>query len=318
MQGNHINVEEFIESGNQLLSSGLFTELIGFCVEIMKISDDKRISTLLTIAESALENKDDSNTVSFLFNDGFYITGYKHEFVMQAIFNLKHYYEQNNLQKWFRSGEYKTVFDIGANIGNHTLFFASNSPDAEIYSFEPMPENYNLLKANVSNNNLDSRVHLYNNAVGSEKGIAHMKIMTENNYGTSTITEEKSSDTKTVEVVAIDDLDLPVPDFVKIDTEGYEVNVLRGMAGTLEKSDAFVWIEIDAENAKDVYQIMDSIGYEVVDYSLDFLLNVLFGKKNQNTYPVGYGFENLLKWSIKTHENIRDLYIKIKMLESKD
>jgi len=264
---------------------------------------------MLEHAESAIDEATlRSDTKTFRHPNGFRITGYSNEFIINAILSKNGYFEQKLLESWFNKGNYRTIFDIGANIGNHTLFFASNSPDAEIYSFEPMPVNYKLLETNIEDNQLNDRVHLYNKAVGSKKDNLRMKINLKNNYGTAKITDETGSDIVNVEVVKIDDLDLPVPDFIKIDTEGFEVQVLEGMKETLKKSEAFVWIEIGEENAMEVYQIMNNLGFEVIDYSLRWDTDILFGKSTQKTYPVGYAFDRLVNWSKDMHKKIEMLH----------
>jgi len=291
-------IHEFLITGNQLYNSGQFDELACFCNEVLEIINDERVQLMHEHVELAIKrNNEINNTVTFRLLNGVIVTGYKNEFVISSIFINKGFYEQNILESWFKYGVFKTVYDIGANIGNHTLFFATNSPEAQVYSFEPMPVNYKILETNISNNRLDSRVYLYNKAVGSHKDFLRMKVNVENNNGTAQITDDDSPDTEIVEVVTIDELELPVPDFIKIDTEGYEIQVLQGMRRTLEKSNAYIWIEIDTENALKVYQIMKSLGYEVIDFSLKWSSNVLFGKTTQKTYPEGYAFARLLKWS---------------------
>ena len=313
-QEQDVSISEFLEVGTQLYVSGHYTEMIGFCREFLKISNDERIHSMLALAQSAINDTENVNTtsghndiISFALSHDITIFGYKTDFIMKSVLHNKAFYEEDMLKKWFHYGAFKVVLDIGANIGNHTLFFASNSPDAEVYSFEPMPVNYKLLAANVSNNQLSSRVHLYNKAVGDIKCCARMKLISANNNGTARITEDDDQDSETVEVVVIDDLNLPDPDFIKIDTEGHEVQVLRGMKKTLNRSNAFVWLEIDAENALEVYQIMDSLGYEVVDYSLLWVNNVLFGKATQKLYPTGHAFASLLKWSTEINERLLQL-----------
>jgi len=302
-------INEFIETGNELYNSGKFSELAGFCNELLAVTNDERVQLMLEHAESAIENAIlRSDTKTFRHPNGFRITGYSNEFIINSIFSKNGYFEQKLLERWFIKGNYKTIFDIGANIGNHTLFFASNSPDAKIYSFEPMPVNFKLLETNIENNQLNNRVHLYNKAVGSKKDNLRMKINLKNNYGTAKITDDTGSDIVTVEVVKIDDLDLPVPDFIKIDTEGYEIQVLEGMKETLKKSEAFIWIEISEENAMEVYQIMDSLGFEVIDYSLRWDTDILFGKSTQTAYPIGYAFDRLVNWSKDMHKKIEMLH----------
>lgn len=59
----------------------------------------------------------------------------------------------------------KIVFDVGANVGDTALYYASQG--AEVFAFEPDPINFELLRRNVSlNNGLSSRIHLRQFAIG--------------------------------------------------------------------------------------------------------------------------------------------------------
>ena len=55
------------------------------------------------------------------------------------------------------------VFDVGANIGLFTLFVTGKCPTAQIYAFEPLPPNFELLRANVARHEIDA--HLFNYAL---------------------------------------------------------------------------------------------------------------------------------------------------------
>ena len=63
------------------------------------------------------------------------------------------------------------IFDIGANIGNHTLYFSRNTDAKKIYSFEPFKMNFERLRENVRNNNISDKVSIYNEAIGEKKRI---------------------------------------------------------------------------------------------------------------------------------------------------
>jgi natural product biosynthesis luciferase-like monooxygenase protein/FkbM family methyltransferase len=69
------------------------------------------------------------------------------------------------------------VFDVGANIGLFTLFARRNCPTAEIYSFEPLPPNFELLQANVSRHNANAR--LFNYGLSSSSTIANFTFYPE-------------------------------------------------------------------------------------------------------------------------------------------
>ena len=59
------------------------------------------------------------------------------------------------------------IFDIGGNIGVTAIYLASLFPDAKIYTFEPLPENYQLLKSNVKNY---KNIEAFNFGLGSKSG----------------------------------------------------------------------------------------------------------------------------------------------------
>ena len=63
------------------------------------------------------------------------------------------YYEGYILNEWTKEiGPVEVVFDIGANIGNHTVYFAKHTEARKIYSFEPFKMNFDRLVENVKDN----------------------------------------------------------------------------------------------------------------------------------------------------------------------
>jgi len=69
------------------------------------------------------------------------------------------------------------VFDVGANIGLFTLFARRKCPGAQIYSFEPLPPNFELLRANVTRHNADAR--LFNYGLSNSSTIANFTFYPE-------------------------------------------------------------------------------------------------------------------------------------------
>src|SRR3972149_7078986 len=82
----------------------------------------------------------------------------------------------NHIAQFQKPGKW---FDIGASIGNHTLFFAMLG--AKVYSFEPFQESYSHLNANIERN--DFVVNTYNIALGDRIGGCSMKPMSTANCG---------------------------------------------------------------------------------------------------------------------------------------
>jgi FkbM family methyltransferase len=126
--------------------------------------------------------------------------------------------------------EAKTIFDVGANVGNSTRWFRQNFPEAKIYAFEPITPTFNALAGNVGQHPLTICERL---AFGAESGTV---TMTAKPLGTmNKILTEPPSKRRAHEDVqrvtgarycaqhGIDSIDI-----LKIDTEGHDLNVLVG------------------------------------------------------------------------------------------
>jgi FkbM family methyltransferase len=132
-----------------------------------------------------------------------------------------------------------TVLDVGAFIGTHTLAFAKMVGKAGyVHSFEPRQAIRRLLLSNVDLNKLES-VRVYDCALGSgnsEVNILALDTQTQQNFGGLAIEEVLASETVLTETILIrrlDDFTFERLDFIKIDAEGMEAEVIRGATQTL-------------------------------------------------------------------------------------
>ncbi|WP_245995885.1 FkbM family methyltransferase [Paenibacillus taihuensis] len=192
--------------------------------------------------------------------DGSIIIGHDNEYISTVLNNSKQYYEINELRKFSRYvPENPVVYDIGSNIGNHTIYFHKHYHAKKIYAFEPAAENVALLELNIKNNNLQN-VEVFQAAAGSAAKKADLTRNT-NNMGECRLVENSEG---AVKVVSIDEIKLDAPDFVKIDVEGSELDVLNGMSRLLTESSPVIWIEIN-ENFSDVHLVLNQLQYELVD-----------------------------------------------------
>ncbi len=152
----------------------------------------------------------------------------------------EHFVVTSVIGKYFQR-EKLTIFDVGANIGEYSANLRAAFPDATIHAFEPNPRTFKLLLENSKN--IDIKCH----ALGFSSETSQQKIYTYMSSDTSGHTSiyknvlldiHKNSDILEMEfkTTRIDEFcntnQILHIDFMKIDTEGHELEVLKG-AGTM-------------------------------------------------------------------------------------
>ena len=136
------------------------------------------------------------------------------------------------------------IFDIGANIGQTVDFYHDIYPNASIYSFEPIPKTYAELKKNCSGK---QNAKTFNIAFGEKKESMSIQVVKDetsvvnslsNKFQDNLKSDSESYETVNIEVERLDDFvkenGIEKIDLLKIDTEGYEVQVLKGATELLE------------------------------------------------------------------------------------
>ena len=124
------------------------------------------------------------------------------------------------------------VVDVGANIGAFSLYQAMAKNAKRVIAFEPSPLVFPRLVKNVEMNGRRN-VRVVNAAVGSKPGVLSFS------EGRMSINSRISeSGPLKVSCVTLDEelFDIPSIDILKVDTEGYEMHVLRGASETLQKT----------------------------------------------------------------------------------
>ena len=112
-------------------------------------------------------------TPSITEMDGFRINGYEGDYIFSGIQDTGYYYEAETLEKWTPLlGRVRTLLDIGANLGNHTLYWSKYLHPARIVAFEPFLVNYKVLQQNIEENSLSGTVTPEMIAVGEYQGYA--------------------------------------------------------------------------------------------------------------------------------------------------
>lgn len=156
---------------------------------------------------------------------------------------------QDAMASVLRPGD--VFYDIGANVGYLTIVGAKLvGPRGKVYAFEPVPTNIAALRRNLSLNNF-ATVSIVQQAVSSTAGRQQL-ILAADPGGAALSVADRPPDAAGAMDVEVTTLDLFLqqvggrpPGLVKIDVEGAEINVLQGMAMTIERCRPAVLVEID-------------------------------------------------------------------------
>ena len=157
-----------------------------------------------------------------------------------------------------------TCWDIGAQSGFYSCLIASLVGESgSVHAFEPMPENYQILGKNIAENGYMHIINARDVACSNVSGVIGMQAFS----GMFVATQD--SNARSMSCVRLDDLDIPKPEFIKLDVEGHEPAVLEGMSRFLEESDPVVLLELNNfwlekcsnTNSRAVLDWFQSIGY---------------------------------------------------------
>ena len=181
------------------------------------------------------------------------------------------------------------IIDVGANIGEYTSL-AQGISGSEIYSFEPVIETHSKLVSNVYSN---SKIKTYNLALGDTTGVIDINTHSDNTV--SSILDLRPNETKTskIKITRGDDFFKDILQenklyFLKIDTEGFESNVLSGFGEYLKFIDV---IQFEYGKASLISK------YHLIDYYNDYNKDFLIGK----IYPNKIEFKENYHWGLDDH-----------------
>jgi len=159
-------------------------------------------------------------------------------------------------------GAGQTTFDIGGHVGYYAIIQAQQvGPEGHVFVFEPRPLNISYIKRHVRINKIEN-VTLIESAVSDLVGDS--KFESRVGTGTGFLSSEGDLAVKTTTVdVLVQNENYPVPDFIKIDVEGGEIDVLNGATQTIteRRPNLLVATHGDTEHAF-VMKFLAELNYE--------------------------------------------------------
>lgn len=188
----------------------------------------------------------------------------------------------------------KVALDIGANIGNHSVFLSDYFD--EIYAFEPNPITFELLSINSRYSATKQNINVINRALGAQEGKLQFRIDKLNLGGSRIVDNHETKNNElirhlTVNVQSGDSLEyLSKKDIalIKVDVEGHELQVFQGIRQMLAKQRPVILFEQEKK------QIADGTS-DVIDFLKDLEYDFLtIHKRFDGAIPANYKFIKLL------------------------
>jgi len=156
-------------------------------------------------------------------------------------------YETQLILRQAKRGD--VVVDVGANIGYYTVLLADKvGKNGKVYAFEPDITNFEILKKNIEVNNLKN-VEIINAAVGSKAGKLKL-YKSKDNFGDHKL-YGKDKNIETVKIVKLDDyLKDKKINLMKIDTQGWEPEVIEGAMKIIKRDQPIMFLEYSPASYK--------------------------------------------------------------------
>ena len=184
-----------------------------------------------------------------------------------------------------------SCLDIGANIGNHSVFFANFF--SNIYSFEPYPDSYYLLKFNSKNFN---NIKTFNFGASDVDENQYMYIASDTTMSRNTLFSDRVEPKKIEQIhpkkikVELKNLDNLLKEnkvkkisFIKIDIEGYEYKALIGLKNTIINDSPIIVLEQWTDAFDEIKKTTKSIDFlKKNHYKFFYEPNYFRRKKNKN------------------------------------
>lgn len=248
----------------QLENMGIPKEKVVFMATSIEYKDAFKEDDV--VSDTVKKNNYIYNFEKYGKNITMFLPHYEEDNIQKRIVKQSDFWEISQLEYmrnvFLKGGN--VILDIGANIGNHTVYFSKICNAGKVYAFEPIAETYNTLCRNISLNHIEDVVVAYNVALGNVSGKARIKAFSLRNIGA---TQVEAADDGDIRMERLDDYEFERIDFIKIDVETYEYELLKGAKKTLSKHSPVIFAEIYDDYFSKVDNLLRSYGY-INSYSI--------------------------------------------------
>lgn len=155
------------------------------------------------------------------------------------------------------------ILDVGAYIGNHTVFFSKICGASEVESFEPVRTSFRALERNVLINDINAKIH--NIGLGAESGEARA-VLNPSNMGGSGLQPTSGGGIK---IMVLDDLNLAPFRAMKIDVEGMAFEVLKGARRSITANRPSIHVEAFPHEYPTVHGFLTEMDYRKIGQIAD-------------------------------------------------
>lgn len=203
------------------------------------------------------------------------------DWVQQIVYFFGRYeFEKHETAAWTRQAAKSSVIaDIGSNFGYYSLIATDVNPQCTIHAFEPAPKTYQSLVKNIHLNNYKN-IRAHNIGLSDTNGVLPLYLASDTNTGMTSLSRpsDYSGSSVNVDVKVFDEFaeqnHITSLDLVKIDVEGNEFNVLKGMERSIAAFRPVFFIEILQNNLEtfkasrdDIFNFFKARNYKCIEYS---------------------------------------------------
>ena len=163
----------------------------------------------------------------------------------------------------------EVILDIGGNVGITSIYLASIFPNATIYTFEPLLENFKILQKNTEQY---GNIKVFNIGLGSKNGSFKVFLSddSENFGGASFYSEGEGNKTESYTECkvrnindVIQELNISAIDLIKIDTEGAEYDILSCLNDKILRSILWITGELHGNRDFELLNYLNSMGFSI-------------------------------------------------------